>query len=141
MKSDDIFPSKYIKASDLKGRAHMVTISHCVMEKLGNDQKLIIYFQGKDKGLVTNKTNFGRIAYLYGDETDDWPGAKIVLVAELVDFQGKPTMAIRVRAPNGAGPKKPPLQNTENPADKITSGPELQRAVAAEARRKQSNRR
>ena len=34
--------------------------------------------------------------------------------------------------------KKPPLQNTENPADKITSGPEPQRAVAAEAKRKQA---
>ena len=119
MKGEDIFPSLYLKAADLKSRPALVAISHCAMEKLGDDQKLVIYFQGKDKGLVCNKTNFGRIAYLYGDETDDWNGAKIILAAELVDFQGKPMMAIRVRAPNGAGPKKPPLQNTENPAAPI----------------------
>ncbi len=129
MKGDDIFPSKYIKSADLKGRAHLVTISHCTLEKLGNDQKLVTYFQGKEKGLVTNKTNFGRIAYLYGDETDDWTDKKIILAAELVDFQGKATLAIRVKAPNGNASHQAPVK-TENKADRITSGPALQRAVA-----------
>lgn len=130
MKGEDLFPSKYIKAADLKGRPHLVTISHCTIEKLGNDQKLITYFQGKEKGMVTNKTNFGRIAYLYGDETDDWSGAKIVLAAELVDFQGKPTMSIRVRAPNGNGQKHTPS------ADRITTGT-LKQQTAAPARQQQ----
>ena len=123
MKGEDIFPSKYLKSADLKGRPHLVTISHCDMEKLGNDDKLILYFQGKEKGMVCNKTNFGRIAFMHGDETDDWPGCKIVLATELVDFQGKSTMAIRVRAPNGVGAKKPPLQETENPAEPLKAAP------------------
>jgi hypothetical protein len=40
---------------------------------------MVVYFQGKQKGLVTNKTNANNIAALYGDDTDDWIGQKIML--------------------------------------------------------------
>lgn len=121
MKGADIFPSNYIKADDLKGRDIPVTISHAAIEKLGNDQKLILYFQGKDKGMVCNKTNFGRIAYLYGDETDDWAGKEIVLTSEFVEFQGKTVKGLRIRPPNNQAqaPAKPAPRQTENPAEDI----------------------
>lgn len=99
MKGSDIFPSKYIKSDDLKGRDVSVLIDHADMEKLGDETKLIIYFQGKEKGMVCNKTNFNRIAYLYGDETDDWTGKEIILTSEFVEFQGKSVRGLRVRAP------------------------------------------
>lgn len=99
MKLNEVFPSNYIKAADLQGREVTVIIAGAAMEQLGNDNKLVITFKGKEKGLVCNKTNAGRIAYLYGDDTDEWIGNPIVLAAELVDFQGKTVEAIRVRAP------------------------------------------
>lgn len=99
MKGADIFPSNYIKADDLKGRDHPVVIADAKIEKLGNDQKLVLYFQGKDKGMVCNKTNFGRIAYLYGDETDDWVGKEIVLTSEFVEFQGRTVKGLRIKPP------------------------------------------
>lgn len=114
MKQSDVFPSKYVKAEDLKGRAVQVVISHVVLEKLGNDMKPAVYFQGKEKGVVLNKTNFGRIAYIYGDESDDWTGKEIVLYPELVDFQGKPTWSIRVR---------PPERRSEAPAAAVPPKP------------------
>ena len=99
MKGADLFPSNYIKADDLKGRDIPVVIADAKIEKLGNDQKLVLYFQGQDKGMVCNKTNFGRIAYLYGDETDDWTGKEIILTSEFVEFQGRTVKGLRVRPP------------------------------------------
>lgn len=95
----EVFPSNYIKAADLKGRAVAVVIAGASIEKLGEDRKLVLNFQNKEKGLVTNKTNANRIAYLYGNNTDDWMGKEIILKAELVDFQGKTVEAIRVHPP------------------------------------------
>lgn len=99
MKGSDIFPSKYIKADDLNGRDVAVAIDHADIEKLGDEAKLVLYFKNKEKGMICNKTNFNRIAYLYGDETDDWPGKEIVLTSEFVEFQGKTVKGLRVRAP------------------------------------------
>lgn len=99
MKMNDVFPSKYVKADDLKGKSALCIISHVTLEKIGDDTKPVIYFQHKEKGLVCNKTNFGRIAFVYGDESDDWTGKEIVLYPEMTDFQGKPMWAIRVKPP------------------------------------------
>lgn len=118
MKGSDIFPSNYIKADDLQGRDIPVTISHAVIEKLGNDQKLILYFQGKEKGMVCNKTNFNRIAFMYGDETDNWDGKRITITSEFVEFQGKTVKGLRIKPPADA-PTKPAPRETENPADDI----------------------
>lgn len=105
MKKTDIFPSNYIKAADIGNREVTVVISHVAMEKLGEDNKLVVYFQGKEKGMVCNMTNFDRIAYCYGDDTDDWAGKEIVIGTELVTFQGKTGPAIRVKG-------KPPERTT-----------------------------
>ena len=96
------FPSKYVKASDLKGQNVIVVIGQVTFERIGTndkDDKPVLYFQGKSKGMVLNKTNATNIAHLYGDDTDDWAGREIVLFPAMVDFQGKTVEAIRVRPP------------------------------------------
>jgi hypothetical protein len=107
MNVNDIFPSNYLKASDLKGAQPRVTIDKVEMETIGqgdNQQhKPVIYFVGKDKGLMANKTNMNAIAMVYGPETDDWHGAEIILFEAMVDFQGKVSPAIRIKIP----PRKP----------------------------------
>jgi arabinogalactan endo-1,4-beta-galactosidase len=99
MQISEAFPSKYLKASDLQGRAVPVKMSHVAFEEIGGDKKLILYFQGKEKGMVLNKTNANNISDIYGDDTDDWAGEPIVLLEAMVDFQGKTVPAIRVRKP------------------------------------------
>lgn len=99
MELANIFPSKYIKAADLQGREPTVTIARAEIDTIGEDRKLVLYFRGKDKGLVTNRTNADRIAHLYGSNTDAWVGRDIVLFCDMVNFQGKVVEAIRVRAP------------------------------------------
>ena len=96
------FPSKYLKADvDLPGDgANMtVTIKSVDMVTFGDDSsRPVVYFYETDKGLVLNKTNAGTIAKLYGPDTDDWEGKKINLFDTEIDFQGKQTLAIRVRS-------------------------------------------
>lgn len=99
MNINDAFPSNYLKSSDLKGGTPTVTMSHVVSEQMGDDRKLVLYFQGKEKGMVLNKTNANNIANIYGPETEGWQGKKVMLAVAWVDFQGRSVEAIRVRPP------------------------------------------
>lgn len=99
MKISSAFPSTYLKASDLQGRRVKVQMSHVNMEDLGGDLKPILFFVGKDKGLVLNKTNTNAIVAVYGDDTDNWHGNTIELYEAQVDFQGRTVAAIRVHVP------------------------------------------
>ena len=109
MNINEAFPSKYLKASDLQGRSIPVVMDRVEMEDIGRgEEKLILYFQGKAKGMVLNKTNANNIAALYTPDTDNWAGRQIVLFEAMVDFQGKTVPALRIKAPqmNGAGKTK-----------------------------------
>jgi hypothetical protein len=97
MRISAAFPSTYLKAADLQGRTVPVAIDRVELEEIGGEHKPILYFQGKDKGLVLNKTNANNIAAVYGDDTDDWIGGGIQLFPTMVDFQGRSVEAIRVR--------------------------------------------
>ncbi len=113
MKSTDIFPSKYLRAADLNGHEPIVTIDRVVMETLGDDRKPCVYFKGKDKGVVLNKTNFNAIEDISGeDDTDNWVGVKVKLVTVKVEFQGKRVPAIRIE--EAGVPSKP---RTPEPVD------------------------
>jgi hypothetical protein len=116
MKSTDIFPSKYLRAADLNGAEPIVTIDRVEMETLGDDRKPVVYFKGKDKGLVLNKTNFNAIEEISGrDDTDEWKGVKVKLFTAKVEFQGKRVPAIRVDEPgsNAASVKRAPAAPVE----------------------------
>jgi len=93
----DVFPSNWIKAGDLKGREVKVVIARIAVEEVGSEPKPVVYFQGKDKGLVLNKTNANTIADMYGPETDGWIGRPIVIFPTQTDFQGRQVAAIRVQ--------------------------------------------
>ena len=102
MHIDSAFPSKYLKASDLQGRNVTVKMGRVEQEKIGDDMKLILYFQGKEKGVVLNKTNATNISDAYGPDTDEWTGRKVVLYTAFVDFQGRSVESIRIRKPRDA---------------------------------------
>jgi hypothetical protein len=99
MNINDQFPSKFLKASDLDGKQVIVTMRDCIVESIGEDRRPVLYFVGKDKGVVLNKTNANNIGDAYGQDTDEWVGKKVVLYTAYVDFQGKSMEAIRIRKP------------------------------------------
>jgi len=101
------FPSEYLRAADLQGRNIRVTISHVEMRDVGDDNKPVLFFQGKEKGVVMNKTNSNNISAAYGDDTDGWGGKEVVLYEAMVDFQGRSVAAIRIRPPAAKdGPRR-----------------------------------
>jgi hypothetical protein len=113
MKRHDLFPSRYLKASDLKGRAHIVQIKAASVETLksqkGEEAKCILRFERVKKGLVLNLTNYNAIADIAGDETNNWPGTKIEIYPTVTEMGGKQTDCIRIRPPSqSALPTAPP---------------------------------
>ena len=100
MKTATAFPSDYLKASDLNGKEVKVKIGKVELVEMGQGNekksKLLIHFNGKQKGLVVNVTNCNTIEKLYGDETDNWVGKEIILAPREVEFQGEMVWAIRV---------------------------------------------
>ena len=101
MNINDAFPSKYLKASDLKGQAVLVVIARVDEEEIGDDKtmKMVAYFHGKERGIVLNKTNAQMIASKHGPETDGWAGAEIELYPDKTSFQGQLVDCLRVRIP------------------------------------------
>lgn len=103
MKISDAYPSKYLKSSDLQGREIKVVISHVTIEELtgdrGAESKPVLYFEGKQKGVVLNRTNSDTISHAYGDETDDWPGCELIIFSQRVQGPNGMTDGIRFRIP------------------------------------------
>jgi len=91
------FPSKWLKASDLKGRTVRVKISHVQSEEVGGDQLPVIYFLGAQKGIVLNKTNSNSISDAYGFETDNWGGKEMEVFPSTTDYQGRIVECVRMR--------------------------------------------
>lgn len=115
MNVNEQFPSLYLKSTDLAGQMVKVQISDVKNEEIGTDRKMIMYFVGKQKGMVLNKTNAKTLAEQFGDETDNWIGAQIEVFAMKVDFQGRMVDGLRVRVPpqpRKTAPATAPVGNT-----------------------------
>ncbi len=123
MNINKAFPSKFLKASDFDDVDTPCTIKRVVMEQAGqgneDPEKPVIYFREFEKGLICNKTNSNIIAKLYGDETDQWIGQKVVLwVNHDVQFKGEMVSAIRVRS-RAPVPVSEPVRKSEQQTQNV----------------------
>lgn len=117
MNINDSFPSAYLKASDLGTAQPIVIIARVEHEPVGRERemKAVVYFEGKEKGVVLNKTNAKKITDLVGSpETDDWIGFKIRIFATTTEFGGETVECIRVKAAGISG-KPAPVRAPEPP--------------------------
>jgi hypothetical protein len=102
---EEMFPSKYLKAPDLKGKAVVVTIASAPIETLKTpngteERKTVLYFSnGAKKVLPLNRTNWDAVADICGENSDDWPGEKIELYPTKTELRGETVACIRVRRP------------------------------------------
>jgi hypothetical protein len=121
MKSTDVFSSRYISAADLKDRDVAVTIERVEIEKMpSGEKKPALFFRGKEKAFLLNKTNFNTIADVLGaDDTDDWEGKQITIYPTETDYQGKMVDCIRVRRnkKTASAWQAPPPQDAPAPSD------------------------
>ncbi len=108
MNIESAFPSKYLKAADIPdGQQVPVTIDRVgVEDPSGNgdpdENKPVIYFTGKKKGMVMNVTNKNTIVSAYGTDTDNWCGKPILLYKAETSYAGQMVPCIRMRIPKGA---------------------------------------
>lgn len=118
MNIDSAYPSKNLKASDFPSPA-LLTIQGCEIQEIGRDKekKPVLLFAEKEQGMVLNKTNMSVLKKLYGTETDNWGGKKIVAYATETEFGGQMVECIRLRAPKaqataakGGMPKPTPAE-------------------------------
>lgn len=98
---NDAFPSKFLKASDLQGSEPVVTLDRVDFEPVGRDRemKAVLYFAGKNKGIVLNKTNANKITEITGTAiTEEWHGARVRLYAAEATFGGDTYDVVRIKA-------------------------------------------
>ena len=116
----DLFPSKWLCADDLAGRAVVVQIAQVSLEEIRqrdgkNELKAVVAFERAHKPLILNKTQAQAIAAIVRSETfADWPGQRIQLSAGRAP-NGKPTIAVS-QAPV-AHIQAGPATTTETPAE------------------------
>ena len=99
MTINDVFPSRFLKGADLQGGSATVTILRVAFEVMGRtrETKPVVYFQGKTKGLILNKTRWLALVDLTHQENSDaWVGALVQLAATplVIDKQTKLTISI-----------------------------------------------
>jgi hypothetical protein len=109
---NDIYKSNSdnIKAEDIGNNMWTMTIKTAEVREFkdkdkGIERKIVLTFHEWDKCLPLNVTNARAIAGMYGHNSNAWPGPQIMLFAMMVDFGGKPTLGIRVRAPQPMQPQ------------------------------------
>jgi hypothetical protein len=113
----NMFDRDYIGHWDIgEGRDAVVVIATVEAKKVGEgipgrkaDRKPILKFEGKDKGMVCNKTNAKAIAAMYGNDTREWVGKPIALYVTTTSSPDGTVPCIRVRPT----PPKPKTQKNE----------------------------
>ncbi len=114
MKVSELFPSKYLRGADLAGHAASVIIEHVMLESFFDSEtketvkKPVLYFQGKQKGLVLSKTLAYKIAdILQSEDMDSWKGKGFVIFTEQRSVYGQIKEVFSARAkepPSAAAP-------------------------------------
>lgn len=105
---NDAFPSKFLKAHELKGKTPTVTIDRVEFEQVRSrtgkiDTKPVVYFRGKEKAMLFNKTNARSVTQIAKSAiTEDWTGVAIVLYATTDTFGTERHDVIRIKAPTAA---------------------------------------
>jgi hypothetical protein len=99
----EVFPSKYLKASTVRGTKTAV-IEAIETETFEGGLKPVIYFKDSQQGLVLNRSNARRLQDHFGDESDNWIGKSVNLSAEPISVRGQPVQSIVVRPTSVAAP-------------------------------------
>lgn len=93
---DELYPGRFIKAGDFKGKVVTLKISAVQIDKLVGDKgeqvKGVLSFEKTEKQLALNKTNGICLKAMFGRQVQEWVGKRVSLFAG--NWNGEP--AIRV---------------------------------------------
>lgn len=121
----EMIESKFLKKEDVGGeRGVLVTIANIGEVNVAQEGaepvlKWALEFRELDKPMVLNKTNIQACAKACdSDNTDNWMGKQVVLYEDPnIQFAGKITGGIRVRAPRTQAAPVVPQKKSAPPAD------------------------
>lgn len=121
------FPSRFLSGDEVNGKVVPVTIREVKQEKVkegtkDEDQVLVVYFEGKERGVVLKKLRANELKSLTGsDDTDDWKGKKVDMFTMKKKAFGDIVNVIHFRAhgaePDGNTDNVPTIQADEETID------------------------
>lgn len=133
---DDVYGGNTLKAEDVPPTFKAVmTVERVTVQvfsdkndKDAKEKKLVLHFQGKEKGLALNVTNANMMAEIsQSRDYDYWPGVKVLLYRTTTDYAGRRVPALRLDHANGTAaappsrptppPPPPPSRMQEPPPD------------------------
>ncbi len=92
----EIYRSKFMKSDDLNGQALCLSITECLAEKAGGDERLVLAFFEVPSLMILDKINVNTLADLYGPETSEWRGKVIKVTPSTTLFLGEIVKYIRI---------------------------------------------
>src|SRR5262245_9161255 len=102
---DEVFPSRFLKHSDLNGKPLTLTIKSAPTEPLkgvnGEEQdKTVLHFKETKKTLPLNVTNWDAVADVTAEaDTNDWAGHRIQAYPSTTPMRGEIVDCVRIRSP------------------------------------------
>lgn len=109
------YPTKYLSPVDLTDKdgnyvdanatVRSFSMVNVRLQDGASKPKPILHFEGKQKGMIINKTNARTLERLLGWDTDKWVGKKIGLVVEKIKAFGEMMDVIKVTEPIATGAK------------------------------------
>jgi hypothetical protein len=116
--------SKFLRKEDFEEDT-VCTIKQVHLEDMQGDkgeQRWVLYFRERDKGMVLNVTSIRVLEQAFGDDSDMWIGNKVkVYVDPNVSFQGKVVGGLRLMPPRkGAKPAVTEKPKTDDDFDDST---------------------
>lgn len=106
MKTSDMIQSPFLKKDDFP-QPEILSIKRVSLEQVvKGEEKWVLFFNEKSKGMVMNKTKIKILEVAYGDDTDEWIGKKCRLSHDpSVMYGGQAVGGIKLEVP--AQKKKP----------------------------------
>lgn len=99
MDYETLFPGRFIKSADFKGKDVTLTILAIRAEDIEDKPKAIMTFENTKKAMVLNRTNAEALKLMFGRDTDGWIGHKVTFFPATIKdpFSDEMITAIRVR--------------------------------------------
>lgn len=84
---DELYPGRFIKTVDLKGKNVTLTIASVDLEELEGDKgkqvKGVVGFEKTEKQLALNKTNGICLREMFGKKVQGWVGKRVTLMPSM----------------------------------------------------------
>jgi hypothetical protein len=129
---DELYPGRFLKAGEFKGKKVTLTIAAVELDELEGDKgkkvKGVLSFEKTDKQLALNKTNGICLKEMFGRKVQDWVGHKVTLYAgqwngdECIRVWGSPELA-EDRTITVQLPRKRPIEMVMHKVERPTAVP------------------